>query len=276
MDRWRAEEHMPWGRLRRTMTQANLRRHIGATPLRILDAGGGNGLDSIPLAAAGHHVTIVDYSAAMLAEAARNATAAQAQERVMTRQAELLALPELFAQPCFDLVLCHNVLQYVDDVPALLSTVATPLHAGGLLSIMSVNRYAIPYRAAFFRDDLAEAYEKIDARNEPAVLFGTRMNEYAAEEIAAMLPAAGFVAIQDYGIRCMCDYWGDNERKSDPTIFAQLEQLELALSDRHPYKLLARYFQLVARKESDTRPMRRTKRSRASFSRPSTGTTARR
>ncbi len=249
MDRWRAEEHMPWGRLRRTMTHANLRRHIDVAPLHILDAGGGNGLDSIPLASAGHHVTIVDYSTAMLAEAQRNAAAAQANERVVTRHADLQGLPELFPKPCFDLVLCHNVLQYVDDVPALLELVATPLRPGGLLSIMSVNRYAIPYRAAFFRGDLAEAYAKIDARTEPAVLFGTRMDEYAAEEIAAMLPAVGCVAVQDYGIRCMCDYWGDNERKSDPETFAQIERLELALTDRHPYKLLARYFHVVARKE---------------------------
>jgi S-adenosylmethionine-dependent methyltransferase len=251
IERWRAEEHQPWGRLRRTVTQANLREHIDTAPLHILDAGGGNGLDSIPLAAAGHHVTIVDYSAAMLAEAAHNAAAAQSQERLVTRQADLLALPELFAEPCFDLVLCHNVLQYVDDVPALLKLVSAPLRSGGLLSIMSVNRYAIAYRAAFFRDDLAEAYEKIDARTEPAVLFGTRMDEYAAEEIAAMLPAAGCTAIQDYGIRCMCDYWGDNERKSDPAIFAQIERLELTLRDRHPYKLLARYFHVVARKEEN-------------------------
>lgn len=31
-------------------------------------------------------------------------------------------------------------------------------------------------------------------------------------------------------------------------VFAQIEQLEFALTNRHPYKLLARYFQIIARK----------------------------
>jgi S-adenosylmethionine-dependent methyltransferase len=72
---------------------------------------------------------------------------------------------------------------------------------------------------------------------------------YAADEIAALLAAAGYSDAHDYGLLCVCAYWTDNERKFDPTIFAQLETLELALTDRHPHKLLARYFQIVARKE---------------------------
>ena len=50
----------------------------------------------------------------------------------------------------------------------------------------------------------------------------------------------------DYGIRCMCDYWGDNERKSDPVTWNQIEQLEFALTARRPYKLLARNLQVIA------------------------------
>ena len=54
--------------------------------------------------------------------------------------------------------------------------------------------------------------------------------------------------MHDYGIRCMFDYWGDNVRKSAPETIEQLRRLEFALTDRHPYKLLARYFQIVGRK----------------------------
>src|SRR5262245_26129446 len=121
LDRWRAEQRLPWSRIKYTVTQTNLRRHVAGDALRVLDAGGGNGLDSIPLAVAGHHVTIVDYSAEMLGDAAHNAAALGAQDRLATLQANLLALPKLFPEPTFDLVLCHNVLQYVDDLPALLA-----------------------------------------------------------------------------------------------------------------------------------------------------------
>jgi len=46
----------------------------------------------------------------------------------------------------------------------------------------------------------------------------------------------------------MCDYWGDNARKSDPATFEQIERLDFALTDLYPYKLLARYFQVVGRR----------------------------
>ena len=250
IDRWRAEQRMPWSQIKYTVTRANLRRHVAGDTLRVLDAGGGNGLDSLPLAAAGHHVTIVDYSAAMLADAAHSAAALGAQDRVATHQADLLALPRLFPEPAFDLALCHNVLQYVDDLPALLAALAATLRPGGLLSLVSVNRHALPYMATFWRGDPAEAYAKLDQRSDEAVLFGTPMSMYAADEIATLLAGAGYADAHDYGLLCVCGYWTDNQRKFDPAVFAQLEQLELALTDRHPHKLLARYFQIIARKEA--------------------------
>jgi S-adenosylmethionine-dependent methyltransferase len=243
ISRWADEQRTPWSQLKYIVTQANLRRHLEPGPLRILDAGGGNGFDSIPLARDGHSVAIVDYSAAMLADVARNTT-----DRITTHAADIMNLPQIFPEPSFDVVLCHNVLQYVDDVPALLAAIVAPLKAGGLVSLISVNRYAIPYRAAFFRGDLAEAYAKLDQRSEVATIFGMTMNEYTGEEISAMLSQVGCAVDKYYGIRCICDYWGDNDRKSDPAIFAQLQELELALTDRHPYNLLARYFQIVAHK----------------------------
>ncbi len=40
----------------------------------------------------------------------------------------------------------------------------------------------------------------------------------------------------------------NNDIKSDPAFFAQLERLEYAMSDKYPYHLLARYFQVIGRK----------------------------
>jgi S-adenosylmethionine-dependent methyltransferase len=248
VDKWIAEQQTPWARLRYAVAAANLQRHLGPGSLRVLDAGGGNGHESLPFAAAGHHVTLVDYSAGMLAAAHAVAEAAQLQAHVTMQQAEVTALAELFAPDSFDVVLCHNVLQYVDDVPALLAALAAPLRAGGLLSLISTNRYASPYRDAFLFNDLARAYAQLDRHANETILFGTTVTEYSADEILPLLPAANLDAVADYGIRCVCDYWGDNARKSDPATFAQLEQLEFALTDRHPYKWLARFYQIVARK----------------------------
>jgi S-adenosylmethionine-dependent methyltransferase len=72
------------------------------------------------------------------------------------------------------------------------------------------------------------------------------MQVYTPEELSTLLTQHGYHVAAYYGIRCLCDYWGDNQRKADPAIFAQLQRLEFALTDRHPYNLLARYLQIIA------------------------------
>ena len=47
----------------------------------------------------------------------------------------------------------------------------------------------------------------------------------------------------------MYNYWGTNEIKQDVEIYEKLKKLEFALTDREPYKLTARLFQLIIRKD---------------------------
>jgi hypothetical protein len=51
----------------------------------------------------------------------------------------------------------------------------------------------------------------------------------------------------DYGIRCLCDYL-PNEPKYEEQNFNALEQLECKLTDTYPYNLLARFYQVIMRK----------------------------
>jgi len=136
----------------------------------------------------------------------------------------------------------------VEDLPGLLRDLVAALKPGGLISIVSINRFSIPYRVAFLRGDLAEALAQLDARRQQAITFDAPMTGYSAAEVMDMLTTTGCAIEQDYGLRCVCDYWGNNELKADPAIFQQLEALEFAMTDKHPYKLLGRYFQVIARK----------------------------
>ena len=247
---WRKELTYPWFQLKYKLCHANLLKHLDATkPLRILDAGGGNGVESLPFADHGHQVELVDYAQEMLNDARQEVDRLGVQDRVGLHHAALDRLPTPFAENSFDLILCNNVIQYVEDAAARLHEMAALLKPGGLASFVSVNRFSRPYSTAFLRNDLESAFNEIGQRHFDTIVFKTTMTLYTAQEFSEMLAACGLQIVQDYGILCMYVYWGDNERKFDPAIHAQLEKLEFSLTDKDPYKLLASYYQIIATKK---------------------------
>jgi S-adenosylmethionine-dependent methyltransferase len=243
---WQAEQQTPWARLKYDLVATHLRRHLPPSPAHILDAGGGNGVESLPFARVGYHVTLIDSSQAMLDDAAARLAEAGLAERMQLIAGDLHQLTALVPHAEFDAILCHNVIQYSPDPAGLLAQCHAALRPGGLLSLITANRYSVPYKAAFVQHDLAQALASLDETTQATTIFGIPMTTYGAEDLSAHLAAQGFAVTNHYGIRCLCDYWGDNELKMQPAVMAQLAELEAALADRHPYKHLARYVQLIA------------------------------
>lgn len=238
---WQQWQESPWGRLRYALAEANLRRHLGPAPLDVLDVGGGDGGDAVALALAGHRVRIVDNSAEMLTAAQRRAEAAGVVDRVTCVQSDLLQMSAETA----DVVLCHNVLQYVTSVQDALEAVVRPLRPGGLLSVMAINKHSAPLVTAIRKLDPAAALAALDSDQLETATFGTVVTLFTAADLAAAMSEANCPPTAHYGIRNVCDYIADDGRKQDPVFYADLERLELALSDRDPYRQTARLCQLV-------------------------------
>ncbi|MFB7590698.1 class I SAM-dependent methyltransferase [Streptomyces sp. NPDC056169] len=255
MAAWQEWQEAPWGRIRYTVAEANLLRHLdgpdvpeGGRPLRVLDLAGGDGGDALRLAARGHRVTLVDYAPAMLAAAAERAAAAGVSARMTCVRADVTALPADLAAGEFDVVLCHNLLQYVDDVPATLAGALAPLKDGGLFSLMAVNRHSAPLNIAVREMDPAAALAALDSDTFRTAMFDSELTLHTAEELAPVLRDLGCRDVRHYGIRGFCDYITDDARKYDKDYYDALERLELATTARHPYPHTARLFQLTARK----------------------------
>ncbi|MEV5282379.1 methyltransferase domain-containing protein [Streptomyces sp. NPDC052811] len=251
MAAWQQWQEAPWGRLRYTVAEANLARHLDALDggaLRVLDLAGGDGGDAVRLAARGHHVTIVDYAADMLAAARERATAGGLTELITCVQADVSTLPADLADAEFDVVLCHNLLQYVDDVPTTLAAALAPLKRGGLFSVMALNRHSAALNAAVREMDPAAALAALGTDQYQARTFDAALTLHTAEEVIPVLQSLGCQDVRHYGIRGFCDYITDDARKYDPAYYAELERLELATTDRAPYMHTARAFQLTATK----------------------------
>ena len=245
---WRHEQSMPWQRVKRNVALSNLLGHMGQPAIHVLDAGGGNGLHAVPLAQLGHKIDVVDYSQEMIVDGTATVAASGLLEKVTFHHGMIEDIPSLFPRDQFDAVLCHNVLQYVRDVPAALQAILAPLKRDGIVSVIAINHYSNTYHRAFLAGNLDSALELIDAR-EFNTIFDTVATGYTAAEMEDMLRSVGCVVRASYGLLCIMGYWGDNERKSQPDIENKLEKLEFALTDKYPYKLLARYFQVIGQKQ---------------------------
>ncbi|MGH9942719.1 MAG: class I SAM-dependent methyltransferase, partial [Pyrinomonadaceae bacterium] len=155
------------GRLRLDLAWENLRvfvsggveiegaRTTGGPIPRALDLGGGTGALSVRLAGLGHEVALVDPSAAMLAiagEAARQE--AGAFDRLSFHQTDAAGAARHFAPRSFALAACHNVLEYVPDVPAVMRALGSLLGEGGLVSLLVRQRAGEVMRAALKAHDL--------------------------------------------------------------------------------------------------------------------------
>jgi SAM-dependent methyltransferase len=126
-----------WETLQAALAQRS--QHSGRTSLDVLDLGGGTGGLAVPLAEAGHRVTVVDPSPDALA--ALDARAA-GRGSVRAVQGDADTLRAVAGPESYDVVVCHGVLERVDDVGASLAAIAEVLRTGGLLSVVVANRYA--------------------------------------------------------------------------------------------------------------------------------------
>lgn len=238
---WRDYTGTPWARIRYAVVGEVLRRHAAALGerLRILDVGGGDGMDSLPLAMAGHDVTILDPAADWLAEAGRRAEAVGA--RLTRREGGLDDLP----RGEWDLVLCHFVLRYRPAGAADVTGLAGLVRPGGRLSVMDVNPDGRVLRA-LLTDGPAGALDEMAAERAAVKTFDTDARKIGWAETAGQLERAGLRQVGLYGNRIANDLVVDNAEKYDPAYFATLLDLELALCDRAPFNQIGFAWQLVA------------------------------
>ena len=250
-DAWAAWQDTPWGRIRYRVMTETLRRTVstlGMSELRILDIGGADGADSIPLASHGHEVTVLDRSLSMLARALQRAESSRVSPAVRVVQGELDDLPNL-GLGVYDLVLCHNVLQYLPNPAEAIASIAPSVRSSGIVSLMCPNPAGDVLGAAIRLEDPARATVLIDAATLESLTFGTSVQRIEASHAADLIERCGFDVIATYGLLAATTYIANDARKYESEFYRDLEALELTLCDREPYVRTARFWQLVAQKE---------------------------
>ncbi|WP_157805033.1 class I SAM-dependent methyltransferase [Mumia flava] len=162
-----------------------------ARPLRVVDVGGGTGGQAVALAEQGHAVVVVDPSADALATLGRRARSAGVEvETVQARATEMVGV----VGPDADLVLCHGLLEVVDDVEQTLASLHQVLRPQGLLSVVVAGRPAA----------VLARLRAGDVEGATAVLAGDGRSgprRFDAAELTGLVRGAGFRLEQLDGLR---------------------------------------------------------------------------
>lgn len=237
------------GRLRLDLAFANVKDFLpkSAQSLLVLDVGCGTGAMGARLARLGAQVTLLDSSAQMLELADRATKEAGVTRNTALKLGEAAHLTKLFETGSFDVILCHNVLEYMDKPDAVLRGAADLLKdASSVLSVLVRNRAGEVLKAAIKEGDVSAAEQNLTAEWGNESLYGGRVRLFAADGLRAMLVEASLAVRVERGVRVVSDYVPQKLSTSDD--YARIFELERKLGKQPDFAAIARYTQcLVSR-----------------------------
>jgi S-adenosylmethionine-dependent methyltransferase len=247
--RYAAYLETPEGRLRADLAFANLQEFLpasaGVNSLRALDLGCGTGAAAVRLARLGIHVTLLDSSATMLALAERTMVEAGVSDKITVARGDAAQLADIFQTRSFDIILCHNLLEYVDDPGAVLrGAVRVMRDSSAILSVLVRNQAGEVLKAVLQMGDLARAEHNLTAEWGQESLYGGRVRLFTSEALEAILKDASLTINARRGVRVIADYLPAQISRSAE--YERIFALERKLGKRREFFGVAHYMHCLA------------------------------
>ncbi len=253
VERWRQYQESVKGRLRNDLIRHHLECSIKQIEgkIRVLDAGCGLGDVAALLFDKVGKLVFVDFSGNMIEETKKRLAANDAafvREKVTFVHGRVEESVASLSKASFDLVLCHNILEYVEAPLATLDGLARILTPGGLLSLVVANRFSEPLKMALAKFDFDAARLAINAKESAADLFDNAPKKtFSLEELEGAIGRSGLKIESRYGVRIFADYLPEAVVQL-PGNYRLLFELEKEAASHIPYINVARYLQVICRK----------------------------
>ena len=203
--------------------------------MKVLDFGSGAGETAAHLAAC-NEVTAVEPSPDMLANRA---------EGPYTQLQGGIGRVRAMQEASFDMVICHNVLEYVDEKEAYLRELARVVKPGGYLSLVKHNRAGRVMQMAVLLNDVDMANKLLDGGAGKSGQFGD-IRYYEDEEALRWLP--GFSCERCWGARTFWDLQQMQECHTDAVWQQHMLALEERVSAMPQYQNIAFFHHLLMKK----------------------------
>ncbi|MBB2901520.1 SAM-dependent methyltransferase [Kineococcus radiotolerans] len=203
----------------------------GAGELTVVDLGGGTGGLAVRVAALGHRVVVVDPSPDALAALERRTVEAGLSERVRALQGDATDLAAVLEPGRADVLLCHGVLEVVDDPRAALRAAHDALRPGGRLSLL-VAQWPASVLARVLSGHLDQALHVLSDADHRWSGHDPLRRRFDRASATALAQGAGFTVTAVEGTRTFSDVVPSTRTESDADV-ELLRRLE-ALASTSP------------------------------------------
>lgn len=180
------------GRYRTDVESRFVFDHLGPSPLRILDMGGGSGRFGGALSGRGHHVTLIDKNPEAVALAAKRGV-----------QRSIVCDISDFHEGGFDGAVCMEVVQYFDKCDTIFAKAAEFVKSGGTFIFCVTNSRSWRFRLRSLKSNT----ELVHA--------------YSIGEVERCLKAHGFEVIGRKGFQWSLAQTGSDSRIVDASIWIE-------------------------------------------------------
>ncbi|MFD3552934.1 class I SAM-dependent methyltransferase [Streptomyces goshikiensis] len=219
----------------------------GRDVLDVLDTGGGTGKFAVPVARLGHRVTVVDPSPNALFGLERRVSEAGVADLVRGVQGDAQGLLEVVERDAYDVVICHGVLEYVDDPAEGVANAFAALRPGGVLSLLGAGLGG----AVLARALAGHFTEARTALADPAGRWGTGdpvPRRFTAEQLTELVGGAGLEVGAVHGVRIFADLVPGVLVDTEPGAVEALLRLEEAAAELPAFHAVATQLHVLGEK----------------------------
>ena len=228
------------GVIRQAIIWRDLKRALaGNKKLRVLDLGAGLGHFSIKLSQLGHDVCFTDISPVMAQKAIEFASQAGVDGNIDWNILSYLQFVEQHHGK-FDLILCHALLEWLEQPEQLFPAMVNLLETRGIFSLCFYNPVGMVYRN-LIHGNFNRVTHQEDYRGDKGSL--TPDNPCSIREVKQWLGENQFDIESVSGIRVFSDY--AVEKRGGLKLPKAVLDMELEFSQLEPYKWMGRYLHFM-------------------------------
>ena len=150
-----------------------------------------------------------------------------------------------FSDETFDMIICHNVMEYAEDRADIFNEFARILKKDGRISVVKHNRAGRVMQMVVLLNDFEHAHSLLDGNDGMTSKFGA-IRYYEDADIEKWCPK--LVITKTLGMRTFWDMQQNQENHKDVEWQDEMIDIEMRVSDMNDYKAISFFHHLIIEK----------------------------